>query len=212
MIASLTKTVGSAIAMTTNNKEIRMNNIDIQDPGKQLIRIIEESCGLNAYKATLDLKQIGTAEYQKNYVSYYRVRRDEHWLAEYFSYMQKQVGNPKVTFEKILRKISNVPHRIKNGIGATIEASFASKMLATLDQNCPIWDRRVAKVVGVRYDQLRELKDYVKVYDKLTEKVNAFRQTDAGSKCIEEFNRTFPDFVDINPVKKIDLYLWKMGK
>lgn len=85
-------------------------------------------------------------------------------------------------------------------------------MLATLNPNYPIWDSQVAKAVGISYDQSRKEEDYIKIYEKLTENIHTFLQTNNGTKCIEEFDKTFPNFTDINPVKKVDLYLWKMEK
>ncbi len=85
-------------------------------------------------------------------------------------------------------------------------------MLATLNPNYPIWDSQVAKAVGISYDQSRKEEDYIKIYEKLTENIHTFLQTNNGAKCIEEFDKTFPNFTDINPVKKVDLYLWKMEK
>lgn len=189
-----------------------MKKIDIRLPREQLVKAVEISCGLNAYRETLNLAKIETEEYQKNYISYYRVRRDKLWLKEYFSYMQSKVGSQNIKFEEILSHISNVAHKTKNGSEKTIEASFASKMLATLNPNYPIWDARVAKAVGMKYDNTRKIKEYVDIYGELTENVKTFLLSNDGIKCVEEFDRMFPNFIDINPVKKIDMFLWQMGK
>ena len=212
MIALMTRIALSAIAMTTNGKEAVMNNIVIKAPREQLTKIIETSCGLYAYKATLDLTKIGTKEYQENYATYYGMSRmDENWRTAYFNYMQKQVGNPNVTFKEILRQISSVAHKWGNGSRKTIDASFASKMLATLNSNYPILDSHVKKIVGIK-SQFSTIEEGIERYNQLTEIVHAFLQTSDGANYVEEFDRMFPNFTDINPVKKIDLYLWKMGK
>ena len=180
-----------------------MRKIDIKAPKEQLVRIIEEAVGLYAYRDTLDLTKIGTEKYQKNYSYYYRLRRDDKWKAEYFAYMQKQVRNSEITFAEIIKQISSISH--KN------EASFASKMLATLNPNYPILDSNVAKFLGFKY-RSKSTEDCIEIYNELTKKVHDFLQTNDGAECVEEFDRMFPNFTDINPVKKIDLYLWKMGK
>ena len=180
-----------------------MKKIDIKAPKEQLVRIIEEAVGLYAYRDTLDLSKIGTEKYQKNYSYYYRVRRDDEWKAEYFAYMQKQVGKSGITFAEIIDQISRISH--KN------EASFASKMLATLNPNYPILDSNVAKFLKFNY-HAKSMQYCIEIYKELTENVHAFLQTNDGVKCVEEFDRMFPNFTDISPVKKIDLYLWKMGK
>ena len=191
--------------MMTNGKAVGMKKIDIQAPADQLLRIVEEELGLIAYRKTLDLTKIGTKDYQENYSTYYGIgvaRKDEKWKAEYFAYMQKQVGNSGITFAEIIEHISRLSH--KN------EASFASKMLATLDPNYPILDSNVARFLGFNY-HAKSRQYCIEIYSELTENVRAFLQTNGGAKCVEEFDRMFPNFTDINPVKKIDLYLWKMG-
>lgn len=189
-----------------------MKKIDIKTPKEQLVRIVEEALGLYAYRDTLDLTRIETKEYQENYANYFKMNRmDENWRSAYFVYMQKQVGNLDITFEEILKQISSVPHKRGNGSRTTIDRSFASKMLATLNPNYPIWDSHVMNIVGIKNKPM-PVKDYVEIYNELTKNVHSFLQTNDGAKCVEEFDRMFPNFTDINPVKKIDLFLWKMGK
>ena len=180
-----------------------MNKVAIKSPAKQLVRIVEEELGLYAYRQTLDLTKIGTEKYQKNYSHYYRLRRDDKWKAKYFAYMQRQVGNPGITFAEIIKQISSISY--KN------EASFASKMLATLNPNYPLLDSNVAKFLGFSY-HAKPIQYCIEIYSELTKNVHSFLQTNDGAKCVEEFDRMFPNFININPVKKIDLYLWKMGK
>ena len=178
-----------------------MKNIDINAPKEKLVRIVEEAVGLYRYRATLELNKIGTKDYQKNYSTYYGLRRDDNWKAEYFAYMQKQVGNSGITFAEIMKQISSIQK----------EPSFASKMLATLNPNYPILDSNVANFLEFDY-RSKSTEDCIEIYKELTNKVHAFLQTNDGAKCIEEFDKMFPNFTDISPVKKIDLYLWKMGK
>ena len=189
-----------------------MKKIDIKTPKEQLVRIVEEALGLYAYRETLDLTRIGTKEYQENYANYYKMSRmDENWRAAYFVYMQKQVGNSDITFEEIFKQISRVPHKWGDGSRTTNDASFASKMLATINPNYPILDSNVAKALGFNY-HAKSMQYCIEIYNELTENVHSFLQTNGGAKCVKEFDRMCPNFTDISPVKKIDLYLWKMGK
>ena len=41
---------------------------------------IYRSCGFYKYEKTLDLSNIKSKIYQKNYISFYRLRRDEDWM------------------------------------------------------------------------------------------------------------------------------------
>ena len=70
-----------------------------------------------------------------------------------------------------------------------IEASFSSKMIATVGADMPIWDRYVMQNLCL------ELKGKTKE-DQLD--------------CIIEFDKTLPGYAWMSEVKKIDFYLWSI--
>ena len=190
-----------------------------------MIRSLEDACGLTAYKITLTLRDLNVAtdvEYQKNYTSYYRVRRDEAWLIKYYSFMETYKNDNTLNFETILRYLSNIPHKVKvsrvnpSGYATTVEASFASKMLATINPDFPIWDSQVVAALG--YDVVPTLRGedkiraYVEAYANLKKEVDDFIHTSDGVACLSLFDAQFPRYAYINPVKKIDYFLWNIGK
>lgn len=191
----------------------------ITNPKKVMIKSLETACAFDAYLKTLDYDNIDVSSdinYQKNFNSYYRVRRDQDWLKEYYDFMEKNKSNKNISFETILRKISSVPHNAKNGKIKSVEVSFASKMLATINPNYPIWDSQVVKALNISINPKlcgeEKIQAYVDAYTKLTQEIGAFIPTPEGQSCIAEFDKTFPNLKNLNAFKKIDYYLWNIGK
>ena len=166
----------------------------------------------------LDKSSINTRNYQKNFTNYYRVRRDTCWLKKFYKYLDDNKDNTSITFEDILKKLSSWEHKIKkskknpDGIGTTIEASFASKLLSTINPNYPIWDSQVVRALNITLEDDNKINAYVKAYRELTEEIKKFIDSDDGRKAIQLFDKQFPNYTWINNYKKIDFYLWNIGK
>ena len=199
--------------------------MNISNPCAVMIKSLEDACNLTEYAKTLKFLDVNIAtdeNYQKNYTRYYRVRRDADWLKKYYEYFEKNKTNKNISFEQILRSLSDFPHKVKEssvtptGLATTIEASFASKMLATINPDYPIWDSQVVRAMGIKFDDsLRgedKIQAYIKAYNDLTQEINSFIHTAEGIACIELFDKTFPRYTSFSPFKKIDFFLWNIGK
>lgn len=92
-----------------------------------------------------------------------------------------------------------------------IEASFASKLVATLKPTTPVIDKFVLKNFGLRlpytYAPGRERKT-VAIYDKLCSRYEALLHSPTGRLICARFSERFPQS-DIEDLKKIDLVLWQ---
>ena len=198
--------------------------MNITNPREVITKSLEVACGFDAYLKTLALHDIDISsdvEYQKNFTGYYRVRRDKEWLQEYYNYMEAHKNDTELSFENILRATSTIPHKVKktpsnNGFATSIEPSFASKMLATLKPDHPIWDSQVVRTLNITVDPSlsgeEKIQSYVHAYEQLTLEIRNFIQTKEGNACIKQFDITFPNLKYISPFKKIDYYLWNIGK
>ena len=194
-------------------------NIPITNPRRALLTAVANSCGLVAYRKTIDDLRKGDItspiflDYRKNYTAYYRVRRDEDWLNHYYAYLEANKDREDITYEEVLRAISSYPHETSRGKEKTVEASFASKLLHTINPHHPIWDSQVLKALGVRVDPYLSfeghMRECVRLYGELEKTVEAYLQSGVGHTCIEEFDRFFPDYKDLSDEKKLDFYLWK---
>ena len=198
--------------------------MNIITPKEAMLQSLHDACSFHLYKRTLDLtKNIAEdMDYQKNFTNYYRVRRDDGWLQEFYKFFEENKNNKEITFEKKIRHLSNVEHKVKQtsknptGKAKTVEASFASKMLATINPNHPIWDSQVLRCLNIKIDDTLDydskINKCIKVYHKIEEEISAFIATTEGKQCIELFDATFPSCVDLSRHKKVDFYLWNLGK
>ena len=189
-----------------------------------MTKSLEVACGFDKYLKTLAIHNIdisSSLEYQKNFTGYYRVRRDKEWLQKYYNYMEAHKNDKELSFENILRAISAIPHKVKkissnNGFATSVEPSFASKMLATIKPDHPIWDSQVVKALNIYIDPSlngeEKIQSYINAYDQLTLEIRNFIQTEEGKSCLKQFDITFPNLKHISPFKKIDYYLWNIGK
>ena len=198
--------------------------MNITNPNEVMQKSLEVACAFEQYTKTLDLRDVNVStdvDYQKNYNSYYRVRRDKAWRDKYFEYMEANKDNESLSFEDILRYLSSIPHKVRKtesngGMSTAVEASFASKMLATINTDYPVWDSQVVRALEIDFDYSltgeKKICAYVEAYTALTEQVGNFINTAEGRACIATFDRTFPNHTHLSAFKKIDFFLWNIGK
>lgn len=198
--------------------------MNIVNPKEAMMQSLHDACNFNLYRKTLELtKNIATdVEFQKNFTNYYRVRRDADWLHKFYSFFEENKNNKTITFEEILRYLSNIEHNVKQttknptGKAKTVEASFASKMLATINPSHPIWDSQVLHYLNIEVDGALchedKIEECIKVYQKIERDIATFIASVDGLQCIEVFDKVFPSCKNFSDYKKIDFFLWNLGK
>ena len=73
-------------------------------------------------------------EFQRKFNGFYRVRRNTEWQNAFYDIMERG-KKEDWTFESVLRELYDKTGRV--------EASFASKLIHTLNKDMPIWDQFV---------------------------------------------------------------------
>ena len=166
------------------------------------------SMGLDKYHFILDQVRktdISTdAEFQRTFNGFYIVRRNAAWRKTYYDLFE-QVKSGTPTFESIL--IYMYEHT------GNIEASFSSKMLATIFPEKPIWDQYVVQNLNMELvgsTKQERLHNAIAVYANIEKWYAEFLQTNKAKECIEAFNQLMPDYKHISNIKKIDSILWSM--
>ena len=142
-------------------------------------------------------------DFQKKYNAFYRVRRDEAWRKEYYRLMSTYREKGNASFGIILLRLFQATGRV--------ESSFASKMLATLDADMPIWDSKVLKALQLRLKGSKpeiKMPNAVILYDRICEWYKVFLQTEKAKNWIQRFDQAFPGHKSLSATKKIDFILW----
>ena len=143
------------------------------------------------------------AGFQRQFNRFYRVRRGADWRAAYYGLFERCKGADGLTFEEILRTVYD-----ETGM---IEASYSSKLLASLCPDVPILDSVVLARLGLRITgttKQEKLESAIMVYDAISCWYRYFQMTEQSKEFVQCFDDAFPEYVGISAVKKIDFLLW----
>lgn len=150
-----------------------------------------------------------TKEFRKKYNGFYKVRqRSPEWYDQYFSLMEQQSKENR-SFEDLLR--------IMYKEGGKIEASFVSKLMATVNPQFPIWDKfvlinldRATQWKKLQSDDVeKRISEASKIYTYIECWYKSFIESENGKMCIAKFDEALPMYKKkLNDVKKIDFLLW----
>ncbi len=210
--------------------ERRLRNGQVEDVLKRMIKLLSEDKnsitytreeiikvfnkkelkdGLEKYIEIMELlhkTDVSTdKDFQKKYNHFYRMRqRTSQYYQIYFDYMEQQKSKAKsLSFRDILLHIKNETNRC--------EASFSSKLLATLNPDMPVWDSNVLTNLGIKqipsYAKDREQK-IADVYEQICLWYDEFLKSDEASLVLQIFDEMFPN-VNITNTKKVDFFLWQ---
>ena len=178
------------------------------DSKKVIEARIAESMGFDKYKQIMETVRktnVSTdLDFQRIFNAFYRVRRNAEWRKTYSDLFETS-KNSTPSFESIIRTMYEAT--------GNIEASFSSKMLATINSEMPIWDRYVVQNLCLEMrgkTKEDQLKCAVDLYNKMISWYEGFLQTENGRDCIAEFDLVLPGYVWMSDVKKIDFYLWSI--
>lgn len=175
-----------------NNSFIRIN------PGLKKYLIIREMMNEPMF--------YNNPEFRKKYIGFYRMRRGTEFQNIYFE-LFSEANNDSFDFINILNKIYNQTNRY--------EASFASKLVATVNDNKPVIDSKVLKNTGLHlaYSQkLNRINSILEVYNTLESMMKSFLKEPMGVYLVESFDAFFPDARNIDSIKKLDFVLWQTGR
>lgn len=175
------------------------------------IRNLEaRSSGLARYdylqRSLLKKDVTSNRDFQRAFKSFYRVRRGEGWCRVFFSALEREKHNHALSFRDVLEEIYRETGRV--------EASFSSKLAATVDENLPVWDKHVLHNLELKppYSAMApegRLNRCVELYSRIQSWTsNAIRQS-AFPEWRRRFDRAFPSFRHFTDVKKLDLFLWQ---
>lgn len=174
---------------------------DMIDAKKILQFQLAHGLGLDRYSEIMNGDPV-SPDFQRAFNGFYRVRRNEAWRQHYYDLFVKAKAG-QFTFEQIISELY--------GLTGNVEASFSSKMLATIDASKPIWDQYVLQNLGLELTgrtQEEKLRNAVTLYNRIVTWYSDYLSTDEAKKNIAEFDRMLPDYTWINDTKKIDCLLW----
>ena len=192
-----------------HTKDKGVINMDRLEPIEIIKNALENAWHMKKYAYIMDtFRKVDVSKdeaFQTVFDGFYRVRRKKDtWLKIYYEMFEK-LKNANPTFEDILMELYDRTGRV--------EASFASKMLATINPSMPIWDRFVLDNLGFKSPtgkNEKRLTKCVDIYNSIVAWYADFLNTDNAKDCIEQFDKLFPKYKQFTDTKKIDFFIWNM--
>ncbi len=143
------------------------------------------------------------AEFQRRFSGFYRIRRNASWRRDFYAILEDRKYT-KVEFSAVLDGLHSSTGRL--------EASFASKLVATIDPERPVIDSIVLKNLGLRlppYSARDRVPGILKVYEQLEEWYGTRLSEPATARVLSAFKAFYPD-ASVSDVKALDLVLWQI--
>lgn len=180
----------------------------LNDPERTIEKRIASALGLSDYQYIMTkAKETDIAadlDFQRVFNRFYIVRRNEDWRRVFYEFFENTKTNDR-TFSDALTYLYD--HT------GNIEPSFTSKMLATLHPEMPIWDRYVIANLGFELTgktKAEQIANAISIYQQIQAWYDDFLITDEARNCIEVFDRWFPSYQWLTPIKKVDFFLWSI--
>lgn len=165
--------------------------------------------GIRKYLALMDM--FGTVDvadnrtFQRAYNGFYRVKqRTPLWYETYYRFMEKGKGLAP-TFSDTLDHLHQATGRY--------EPSFASKLVATLNPDRPVWDAHVLRNLGAKapaYYSRTKIHDAKNCYAEIDNWYQSFLASAEGAEWLGLFDERVPQHDKLTNIKKLDFILWQM--
>ena len=135
---------------------------------------------------------------------FYRVRRNDEWQNSFYELLEslKNEGQT-VEFSFVLISLFHATDRF--------EASFASKLLATINPQMPVIDSVVLRNLSLRLPyphSMNRLERTLELHAKLRSSFFDFLQSEDGRYLVKQFRERF-EGDEVTETKMLDLVLWQ---
>ena len=141
-------------------------------------------------------------EFRRRYNHFYRIRRAVAWQNVFYGLMAR-AKREHLQFPEVLDSLRQATGRY--------EASFASKLFATLDPTAPVIDSVVLRNLCLRIpyasapDRVAQI---CSLHNRLASLFAAFLATEAGRYLVTKFRYAYPS-ATVTEEKMLDLVLWQ---
>lgn len=179
---------------------IVLSDAQIEDSLSRVGRGLEKYLGIQARLRECDVRV--DIEFRRWFNGFYRVRRGAAWQDAFFGLLEHAKARP-TTFAETLGALHRATGRW--------EASFASKLLATVDPDMPVIDSVVLQNLGLRLPAptaVDRAAGIEAVHRALATHFGEFLPTKEGRYLVARFREEYPSAV-ITETKMLDFVLWQ---
>lgn len=162
---------------------------------------LKKYCWLQATLAIADVAR--DREFQIKFNGFYRVRLNASWQSAYYAIFQQEIIGP-TSYAGVLRALHAATGRV--------EASFASKLTASVDPGKPVIDSVVLRNLGLRLSRNgageERLERVVELHDRIGRDFSDYLDSDMGRYLLTRFEKVYPNR-QLTDVMMLDLILWQ---
>lgn len=140
--------------------------------------------------------------YKRRFNHFYKVRRGKEWQDHFYRLLETKKGK-RACFSEVLNAMYLATNRY--------EASFASKLLATVEPSMPVIDSIVLRNLNLRLPASNSKDRAARIcqlHTTLLAYFNKFLSMEKGKYLVQRFRETYPD-ADVTEIKMLDLVLWQ---
>lgn len=180
---------------------IDLTEYDIDKTLVKMEKLLRKYCWIQEQVKRCDITR--NVEFQKMYNGFYKVRRNAEWRRHYYELME-MAKNRLLGFGEVLRELKSLTGRL--------EASFASKLIATLDPSTPVIDKFVLGKFSLKlpYSYKKDRESEINlIYSQLSQKYEELMIQPISNIIREKFDRVYP-WAKVTDLKKVDLVLWQI--
>lgn len=172
-------------------------------------------------RAKNDQSLVSDKEFQSEFKSYYfgkaTMRISPKWEQEYFQIFEdarnefkKNCVSTYALFSYLIKKISSIQNKQNKD---SVERSFTSKMVHTINNHRPIIDSHVYRILQINEpygDYDKKIQMAIDEYECITDAYRFFLDIEEEKNCVEAFDRVLPMAKKISDYKKLDFLIWGM--
>lgn len=144
-------------------------------------------------------------DYQRTFNGLYGVRRNVDWRQKFYRIFVQQKSVPAPEFRDIVQQIFECTGRV--------EASFASKLIATLDPKKAVYDAIVRSNLDLPTRASAghaRIEAAVSDYEAIQAHLDALVHSEVFPTLRQRFNNELPEFTSFTDLKVLDLMIWQL--
>lgn len=198
------KSIDEIVSSIKENEESIINNLSYES-------IMVYKFIMKEFKAT---NIIDNYLFRFVYSNFYRLdnaKLGEEFKSGYFRIMEENKRKLELEPRKIVLKLYKYK-RLKGD--NSIQFSFTTKMMHTVNPKYPIYDSMVTKALGFSIPYNKDIKKkvdkYINQYKEISEVYKIILKDDLMKTTFDLFDKRFGE--DINDLKKLDFIIWSFGK
>jgi hypothetical protein len=152
---------------------------------------------------SINVSSHDAGEFQRRFKGFYRVRRNQAFCGPFFGLLEREKANVGIDFASVLLEVST----------DRVEASFSSKLVASIRPDMPVWDREVMRNLGIRTtgpagDRNDKIRATLQRYEDLGTRMTQFLHDAQFLELRRAFDQRFPGTV-VSDMKVMDFFLWQ---